>query len=108
VLTGPPPPVVQTTVAPDGHVCVTISGDLDVTTGPDLAAHLARLAELRPAGLCIDLSGVSFLDCASARLLAGTAAYVPAGRPPVLTSVPPAVRRMLELLGLLAVLRIAD
>jgi anti-sigma B factor antagonist len=108
MLTGPPPPVVQAVLAADGHVCVTISGDLDITTGPELARQLARLAELRPAALCVDLSGVTFLDCASARLLAGTAALVPAGRPPLLTAVQPPVRRLLELLGLLTILRIAD
>jgi anti-sigma B factor antagonist len=103
----PKPPVVfQTAVDEDGRVRLKISGDLDITTGPALTDQLATLADLRPAGLVIDLSGVTFLDCASARLLAGMAALLPPDQPPVLTSVRPAVRRLLELLGL--PMRIAD
>lgn len=108
VPTCPKPPVVfQTAVDEDGRVRLKISGELDITTGPALTEQLATLAELRQAGLVIDLSGVTFLDCASARLLAGTAALLPPDRPPVLTAVRPAVRRLLELLGLPAI-RIAD
>jgi anti-sigma B factor antagonist len=110
MVTGPRPqlPVFQTAVADNGRVDVKISGELDITTVPVLADHLARLADLRPTGLFIDMSGVSFLDCASARLLAGTAAFLPPGRKPVLTSVRPTVRRLLELTGLPRIIQIAD
>jgi anti-anti-sigma factor len=107
VPTDPALPVFQTSVDDDGRVRLTITGDLDITTVPILTRQLARLAGLRPAELVIDLSGVSFLDCASARLLAGTAALLPPDRPPVLASVRPAVRRLLDLLGLPGI-RIAD
>jgi anti-anti-sigma factor len=90
-----------------GSVYVEISGDLDITTRLVLANRLASLAELRPAELFIDLSGVSLLDCASARLLASTAALLPADRHPVLTSVRPMARRVLELTGLAALIEIA-
>ena len=99
-LSGPP----STTTAASAS---RSRGDLDITTVPILTRQLARLAGLRPAELVIDLSGVSFLDCASARLLAGTAALLPPDRPPVLASVRPAVRRLLDLLGLPGI-RIAD
>ena len=107
VPTGPALPVFQTSVDDDGRVRLKIGGELDITTVPMLTRQLARLALLRPAELVIDLSGVRFLDCASARLLAGTAALLPADRPPVLTSARPAVRRLLDLLGLPEI-RIAD
>ena len=71
------PAVFQTAVADDGRVDLKISGDLDITTVPVLTDQLATLADLRPAGLVIDLSRVTFLDCASARLLAGMAALLP-------------------------------
>jgi anti-anti-sigma factor len=105
--TGPTMPVFQTSVDDDGRVRLKIRGDLDITTVAILTRQLARVGDLRPAELVIDLSGVSFLDCASARLLAGTAALLPADRLPVLSSVRPAVRRLLELLGLPDI-RIAD
>lgn len=107
VSAGPKPPVAfQAAVDEDGRVRLKISGELDITTVPILTGQLATLTDLRPTGLVIDLSGVTFLDCAAARLLAGTTALLPAGGQPVLTSVRPAVRRLLELLGL--PMRIAD
>ena len=108
VLADPQVPVFQTAIGDDGRVYIKISGELDITTVPDLAGHLARLADLRPTRLFIDMSGVSFLDCASARLLADTAAFLPPGRQPVITSVRPTVRRLLELTGLAGIIQIAD
>jgi anti-anti-sigma factor len=103
-----PQPVVRAVATADGLVYVEMSGDLDITTVPVLADQLARLADMRPTELFIDMSGVRFLDCASARLLAGTATLLPPGRPPVLTSVSPTVRRLLELTGLAGIMLIAD
>jgi anti-anti-sigma factor len=51
---------------------------------------------------------VKYIDCASARLLASLTAFLPAGRRPVLTSVQPAVRRLLRLTGLAATFELAD
>ena len=104
----PQEPVFHVAIGDDGRVYVHVSGDLDITTVPILADQLARLEDIRPAALFVDMSGVGFIDCASARLLAGTAAYLPSGRRPVLTSVGPAVRRLLKLTGLGEMMQIAD
>lgn len=83
-----------------GRIHVTLGGDLDVTILETLAELLAGLADRQPTGLRIDMSKVSFLDCACAGLLIGTARLLPPGEYPVLVSVQPMVRRLLELLGL--------
>jgi anti-anti-sigma factor len=93
-------PDFQAVVTGHGHVQVAISGELDVTTSESLIRLLAELADGRPISLSIDMSKVSFLDCASARLLIGASAFLPPGERPVLSSVQPAVRRLLELIGL--------
>jgi anti-anti-sigma factor len=110
VSTDPQPhlPTFQAAFGPDGRVHLEIRGDLDITTVPLLAGQLARLSDSRPTELTIDMSGVSFLDCASARLLADTAAFLPQGRQPVLVSVGPAVRRLLQLTGLDEIMHIAS
>jgi anti-anti-sigma factor len=100
----PSRPDFQAAVTRDGCVYVALSGDLDITTTAALAGQLARLAGMRPARLVIDMSGVSFLDCGSARLLASSVTFLPPGQQPVLISVRPAVRRLLELTGLAAIL----
>jgi anti-anti-sigma factor len=98
----------QVTIARDGSACLEISGELDVTTIPALTRQLARLADLRPGRLVIDLSGLAYLDCASASLLASTAALLPAGRSLVLASARPEVRRLLQVTGLAGRVELAD
>jgi anti-anti-sigma factor len=95
-------------VMDDGSVCVTLGGDLDVTIVAALAEQLAGLADLRPARLVMDMSGVGYLDCAAARLLADTAAFLPPGQQPVLRSVRPAVERLLHLTGRAGIIETAS
>lgn len=83
-----------------GVVTVVISGDLDIATAPSLTAHLRPTMDGRPQRLVFDMAGVGFIDCATARLIAGTARSLPPGRRPVLRSPSPLVRRVLELTGL--------
>lgn len=87
---------------------VAISGDLDVTTAEALAQQLAEIAGLRPTGLVIDLSAVSYLDCAAARQLAGAQAVLAVGEPLVLVGVQPVVRRLLEVTGLAELFDLRD
>lgn len=101
-------PSFQVAVTDDGGVHLAISGELDVTTLATLADQVSRLAEIRPVRLIVDMSEVEFLDWASARLLASTAAILPPGRRPVLTSAQAAVRRLLQLTGLAAYFELAD
>ena len=102
------PPVLQAAVTAEGVVHLAIGGDLDVTAVAAVADDLAWLAEIRPTRLLIDMSGVRYLDCASARLLASLADFLPPGQRPVLSSVQPAVRRLLQLTGLAATFEWAD
>jgi anti-anti-sigma factor len=45
-----------------------VSGELDIATAPDLEARLGRaLAQHHGAGIVLDLSAVTFLDCAGLR-----------------------------------------
>lgn len=83
-----------------GAITVVISGDLDMATAPALATHLAPLMVGQPQRLVLDMSAVGFLDCSSARLIAGMARSLPPGRRPALRFPSPLVRRVLDLTGL--------
>jgi anti-anti-sigma factor len=85
-----------------GTTTLVISGELDVTTTPLLSRQLAQILEGRPQRLVFDMSGVVFIDCAAARLIAGTGRFLPEGRRPVIRSPSPVVRRLLELTGFAA------
>jgi anti-anti-sigma factor len=103
-----PPPGFRAVVTGSGRIHVVLSGELDVTTMEALAQLVARLADSQPTSLSIDLSAVSYLDCASARLLIGTTSFLPPGEYPVLISMQPAVRRLLELVGLAEVIEMGE
>jgi anti-anti-sigma factor len=83
-----------------GTTTVVISGELDFTVTPPLAERLAQVLAGNPQQLVFDLARVGFIDCASARLIAGTGSFLPDGRRPVIRSPSPAARRILELTGL--------
>ncbi|MGV8872903.1 MAG: STAS domain-containing protein [Rhodococcus sp. (in: high G+C Gram-positive bacteria)] len=55
----------------DGHVAViAVSGELDITTAPTLAAAVDAQVGSTPSALIIDLSAVSFLASAAMTVLA--------------------------------------
>lgn len=83
-----------------GTATVVLRGDLDPVTMPLLVRRLAQVLADRPRHLVLDLAGVTFLDCASARLIAGTGRHLPDGVRPAVRSPSPAARRVLELTGL--------
>jgi anti-anti-sigma factor len=85
-----------------GPATVVISGELDLLSTPSLAEHLDQILASSPADLVFDLSRVSFIDCAAARLIAGTEASLPGDQRPVLRRAAPGVRRVFELTGLYA------
>ena len=86
--------------AGQGMVTVVASGELDAAAAPQIAAQLAQIAAYRPQRLVFDLTGLWFLDCAAARLIAGMS--LPAGRRPVIRGARPVVRRILQVSGLAA------
>ena len=79
---------------------VLIRGELDLMSLPALAEQLALVGPDQPERLVFDLSGTHFMDCGSARLIAGSGQWLPDGRRPVIRRPGPCVRRVLGLTGL--------
>lgn len=63
-----PPLVVSLCKAPD-HTLVVVSGELDIATAPQLCQAVREALSERPSTLHLDLSGVSFIDCAGLQAL---------------------------------------
>jgi anti-sigma B factor antagonist len=82
-----------------GVMLVVLRGDLDLASAPELASGCAQVLRQRPRRMVIDLAEVGYLDCASARLIAGLGRALPAGELPVLRQPSPAVLRMLVITG---------
>ena len=83
-----------------GVTTIVVKGELDMVTMPYLAAQLALAVRDRPGRLVFDLGGTHFMDCGSARLIAGAGQWLPGGGRPVIRRPGPGVRRVLELTGL--------
>ena len=79
---------------------VLIRGELDLMSLPALAEQLALVGRDGPGRLVFDLSGTHFMDCGSARLIAGSGQWRHDGRRPVIRRPGPGVRRVLGLTGL--------
>ena len=83
-----------------GVTTIVVKGELDLVTMPYLATRLTLALRDRPGQLVFDLSGTHFMDCGSARLIAGAGQRLPGGGRPVIRRPAPGVRRVLELTGL--------
>ena len=100
-----PLPGRRTTKRPHGSTAVpgvvTASGEVDLATAPDLRARLLEAVRRHPAGVVVDLSGVTFADCrAVGALIAARNLATQLGRPrPVLRGTPPPVARLLKATG---------
>jgi anti-anti-sigma factor len=81
-------------------VIVVLRGELDVTSERFLYGRLSQIGEMRPRRLVFEMSQVTYLDCASARLIAGTGDWLPAGVKPVVSRPSPIVRRVLLASGI--------
>ena len=98
-----PPQDGRVTIEVEARLRVTtivVKGELDLVTMPYLAARLTLALRDRPGRLAFDLSGTQFMDCGSARLIAGAGQRLPGGGRPVIRRPAPGVRRVLELTGL--------
>ena len=103
LVTSPPaPPMVIEAAVSAETATIVISGELDTATTPLLARRLTQILADGPQRLVFDMAEVGFIDCAAARLIAGTGRCLPPGRRPVIRRPSPAVRRILELTGLAA------
>jgi anti-anti-sigma factor len=83
-----------------GTATVILCGDLDLATRPLLAQRMAEVLARKPQRLVFDLARVGFLDCGTARLIAGSAQGLPGHARPVIRSPVPLVRRVLAVTGL--------
>jgi anti-anti-sigma factor len=81
-------------------VTVTLSGEFDVTSEGFLADCLERVYQERPRRLIFEAAQVTFMDCASARLIVGTDRWLPHGVKPTIARPAPIVRRLLQVSGL--------
>lgn len=88
------------TPAPDGTVTVTASGELDMTTAPDLIQVLREAIRRHgPSRVDLDLTGVTFMDSTGLQVL--VAANTDVGGGLRITGASPAVRRLLQITGVL-------
>ena len=101
VCAAPPaqPPIFEATVT-GGTVTVVLRGELDVTVEGFLYSRLSWIREMRPTRLVFETTQVTYLDCASARLIAGTGEWLPAGVKPVVSRPSLIVRRVLQASGI--------
>lgn len=83
-----------------GTATILLRGELDLTTMPLLARRLAQVLADGPRQLVLDMAGVTFMDCASARLITGAGRHLPCGTRPAIHAPSLAVRRVLVLSGL--------
>ena len=84
----------------DGTALVCPIGELDLATAPELERVLEALAT-GPSTVVLDLSGLTFVDCAGLRpVREAVFAGALLGRQVRLSGARPAVRRVLELTGL--------
>jgi anti-anti-sigma factor len=81
-------------------VTVVLRGEFDVTSEGFLACRLAYIRQERPRRLVFEAAQVTFIDCASARLIVGTEGWLPPGVKPVIVCPSPVVRRVLQASGL--------
>lgn len=111
---GPPGPDTEVTVqhgprtgrisieiqADPGTITIFVRGELDLVTMPFLAEQLTLISRDQPGRVVFDLARTDFMDCGSARLIAGAGEWLPEGRRPVIRRPSRGVRRILELTGL--------
>ena len=100
VCAAPPAQPVFEAVVTGQTVVVVLRGELDVTSERFLYGHLSRIGEMRPRRLVFEMSQVTYLDCASARLIAGTSEWLAVGVKPVVSRPSPIVRRVLQASGI--------
>ena len=95
------PLVTLSVTGPASHPQVTVTGEVDCSSAPEVRALLDQLVEGAPAEVVVDLTGVTFLDSAGLSTLAAAhrRALAAGGRIRVLAATR-AVMRPLQMTGL--------
>ena len=81
-------------------ITVVLRGEFDLTSAEFLSGRLERIRAARPRRLIFETAQVTFMDCASARLIVSVGQWLPSGVKPVISSPSPVVRRVLQLSGI--------
>ena len=79
---------------------VVLQGEFDVTSEAALVATMERIHQRGPSRLIFEMAAVGYIDCASARLIAGTSRWLPPGVKPLISSPSPVARRVLQVSGI--------
>jgi len=111
VTTGSPSPGhLELTVSFDAdEVALSIRGDVDVVTAPDLAAVLAAVLDQGHSSVVVDLAETAFLGVAGLRIIETSARRLAATRSALSIRAPSKlVRRLLQLTGLADVVNVVD
>ena len=96
-----PPAFTCRTTVDHGAAVVFVSGELDLSTAPELSRSLVTVLDQHPQALTLDLAGVEFIDSTGLTLLVRTSKRLQEHDGALrLTSPTPPVRRVLELVGL--------
>lgn len=91
------------------HARMVVSGDIDLTTVDALTAASGQVLGQRPGRIVLDLSGTYLCDAAGLGALARIHLDCRhAGCELVLTNVAPAVREVIDIVGMDRLLRIED
>ncbi|GAA2889011.1 hypothetical protein GCM10010517_53090 [Streptosporangium fragile] len=85
----------------NGSVVITVTGELDLATRPELAAYTRHAIDVDGGTVIVDLSGVTFIDaCGLSSLIALKRYAREHDRPLLLAGATPAVLRLLKLTNL--------
>jgi len=82
---------------PGGRLCLRLGGELDIASLPDIEDGVPALLAREPQPLLIDLPALTFMDSSGVAVLIRIANRF---RPVETRNATPAVRRVLESLGL--------
>lgn len=76
---------------------VTVCGELDALSAPELAQLVDNLIAQEPKALVLDMTGLTFMGAAGAGLIASARRRLPSECGVILRRPPPLVRRVLEI-----------
>jgi len=89
------------TVRSGAPLVVTIRGEVDLATSPELESSVSRAFDGAPSVVVLDLGALTFIDSSGLRVLVSLAREASArGASLALRAVPPHAQRVLDLTGL--------